>query len=212
MTPRLKKLKYGRRWTFSSKSWPLDHRVRYMQERTSYMIGFGESSPPCSTPAVHPDVFPVPMYRFNSYTSLVFRSPSSQYGSLRHHIPFRKWFSCEGYQISDTAENFTQFVIQALLSRPPVPRSSLLPSTPSPHASLPPSPSGGTINLTDPFFSSASSASDWSSKAGFQLKVPIFFFAQFALAGLQWLETALGRERSGERRHSHFERSGKRAM
>jgi hypothetical protein len=27
--------------TFSAKSWPLDHRVKYMQERTGYMIGFG---------------------------------------------------------------------------------------------------------------------------------------------------------------------------
>jgi len=104
-----------------------------------------------------------------------------------------------------------QFVIQALIARPPVPKSCLLPSTPSPHASYPSSPSGEQHNLNDPFFSgpSLSSPSQWR----FEPKVPIFFFAQYAMKGVSWLEAAVLRDRGAMRTgFAGKERPGKRLM
>ena len=104
-----------------------------------------------------------------------------------------------------------QFVIQALHSRPPTPRSSLLPSTPSPHSSHPSSPSEGGNNLNNPFFASTSAVG--SSQWKLEPKLPIFFFARFALEGLAWLEQAVGRERRPRSRSSSGkERPGKRLM
>jgi etoposide-induced 2.4 mRNA len=105
-----------------------------------------------------------------------------------------------------------QFVIQALQSRPPNPKSSLLPSTPSPHTSAPPSPMTSTIDLaSDPFFNSSTpsrSVSRW--KAVQRPKLPIFFFARYALDGLRWLEAALLRDRKGSSVRRWEERAGRR--
>lgn len=109
------------------------------------------------------------------------------------------------------------FVIQALQSRPPVPRKQSLgfPSTPSPMSSLPPSPGGeGTglgLTLQSPFFVEASTHKPRRTLAGLEgkVKVPIFFLARYALQGLAWLELALGRDRT---RSFGLERPGKRAM
>ncbi|WVQ80629.1 hypothetical protein IAT38_002734 [Cryptococcus sp. DSM 104549] len=113
------------------------------------------------------------------------------------------------------------FVIQALQSRPPSRQSSLLPSTPSPRASLPPSPIGGSseLNLNDPFFSSAgskrgSSVSNWSAQdwSNWEPRLPIFWIARYALDGLKWLEDAVGRDRTGSGGGFGRERAGKRLM
>ncbi|ORY32496.1 etoposide-induced protein 2.4-domain-containing protein [Naematelia encephala] len=153
-------------WTFSSRGWPLEYRVRFMQDRAAYMLGFGlvptllsSFGPPLINMAVFALIYPF-------------------------------------------------FVIQALQSRPPTPRSSLLPSTPSPQSSLPPSPSGGeSLGLSNPFFAPLSSTP--GNKWEWEPRLPLFFFARYALEALGWLEVALGRER-GARRFG-TERSGKRA-
>ncbi|WWD17397.1 hypothetical protein CI109_101838 [Kwoniella shandongensis] len=144
-------------WTFSSKQWPLDHRITYMQDRTAYMLGFG----------------------FLATFLTSFGPPLVKMAIFALIYPF--------------------FVIQALQSRPPSPsKSSLLPSTPSPHASLPPSPSGGVdLSLNDPFFASTNK-SPWSLGDKFEIKLPLFWLASYALEGLRWLEVALARHlRSG---------------
>ena len=106
-----------------------------------------------------------------------------------------------------------QFVIQAIQSRPPTPRNSLLPSTPSPSASLPPSPTMEGFN--DPFFNSSTPSKDYSRSkwdlANLEFKLPIFFFARYALQGLSWLEAAVLRDRgSGGDVRRWQERAGKR--
>ena len=103
------------------------------------------------------------------------------------------------------AADCAQFVLQALLARPPVPRSSFLPTTPSPHSSLPPSPSEAgqpSLSIANPFFNP-------SGPSRITFGVPIFVFARYALSALSWVEAALGRHRTaGELR----ERPGKRLM
>ncbi|WVR07146.1 hypothetical protein IAU60_004187 [Kwoniella sp. DSM 27419] len=155
-------------WNFSNKQWPLDYRVRYMQDRTAYMLGFG-------LPATFLTSFGPPLVKMAVFALI---------------YPF--------------------FVLQAIQARPPGARatSSLLPATPSPHASLPPSPTGGTqLNLNDPFFAPSKSPSSTSFGSirimgrdipiHFRLRLPIFFFASYALDGVKWLEQAAARDRSG---------------
>ncbi|KAK6910213.1 hypothetical protein I203_104245 [Kwoniella mangroviensis CBS 8507] len=156
-------------WNFTSKHWPLDHRISYMQDRTAYMIGFG-------LPATFLTSFGPPLVTMAIFALI---------------YPF--------------------FVLQAIQAKPPSPSSSssssvLLPSTPSPHASLPPSPISGEMSLNDPFFanhgvlkSTSSLRSGKRRGAGFELKLPIFWLASYALEGVRWLEIAVGRDRSGER-------------
>lgn len=105
---------------------------------------------------------------------------------------------------------YEQFVIQAQLARPPVPRHSLLPSTPSPQSSLPPSPSG-VQSSNNPFLAPPTTSVEDIRAGNFQIRVPIFFFATFALMGLRWLEAAIGRDRGERRGGMGFkERPGKR--
>ncbi|WVW83790.1 hypothetical protein I302_105811 [Kwoniella bestiolae CBS 10118] len=154
-------------WNFTSKHWPLDHRIRYMQDRTAYMIGFGFAAtfltsfgPPLVTMAIFALIYPF-------------------------------------------------FVLQAIQAKPPSPSSSssnssvLLPSTPSPHASLPPSPISGEMSLNDPFFANqpnpSSSHSTLRRRKGIEFRLPIFWLASYALEGVKWLEIAVARDRSGER-------------
>ncbi|WVF71591.1 hypothetical protein IAT40_006399 [Kwoniella sp. CBS 6097] len=107
------------------------------------------------------------------------------------------------------------FVLQAIQSRPPTSSSttlgggsgSLLPTTPSPHSSLPPSPiGGGELNLNDPFFSFQSTQAPVPSTLStlfkipgtsvrIPVKVPIFWLASYALVGVKWLELASARDR-----------------
>jgi len=113
-----------------------------------------------------------------------------------------------------------QFVIQALVARPPTPRNSLLPSTPSPQASLPPSPDGhgGYGAANNPFFAGSSSAAGTSAEwnvtqiLGRGKYIPIFFFARYAILVLRWFEAAVLRERGDRRRSLGLgkERPGKR--
>ncbi|OCF36736.1 hypothetical protein I316_01332 [Kwoniella heveanensis BCC8398] len=125
------------------------------------------------------------------------------------------------------------FVLQAIQSRPPSSSAatlgsggtgSLLPTTPSPHASLPPSPVAGDLNSNDPFLSfqsnpaashSYSSASDFSASSWkipgttvhvripLPLKLPIFWLASYALIGVKWLEIASARDRTRLARDSN---------
>lgn len=126
------------------------------------------------------------------------------------------------------ADRVDQFVVQALLSRPPTPRDSLLPSTPSPHASLPGSPTGGNeLHLSNPFFGNGGGVSNVPGSSlglgGLRInlsnpkaRVPVFFFARYVLEGLAWLETAVMRDRGGgpgfAKRTLGKERPGKRLM
>jgi hypothetical protein len=69
------------------------------------------------------------------------------------------------------------------------------------------------MNLSDPFFANTSEYG--SRKRSFEPRVPIFFFAQYAMEALAWIETALGRDRGMDRRGLGMggkERPGKRAM
>ncbi|WVQ99299.1 hypothetical protein IAU59_006431 [Kwoniella sp. CBS 9459] len=171
-------------WNFLQKHWPLDHRIQYMQDRTAYMLGFG-------LPATLITSFGPPLVKMAVFALI---------------YPF--------------------FVLQAIQSRPPSPSatilgggggggngtSSLLPTTPSPHASLPPSPIAGDLNLNDPFFSfqsqsqSTLSTSTSNSNTTFlrvpgarirvPMKLPIFWLARYALIGVKWLELASARDRT----------------
>jgi len=108
----------------------------------------------------------------------------------------------------------TQFVIQALLARPPTPRDSLLPSTPSPQSSHPTSPDGPQNLGYSPLFGAAR-PSGMAEQKEWRLDgrvVPIFFFARHALLVLRWFEVALLRDRGANRRGASYgiERPGKR--
>jgi etoposide-induced 2.4 mRNA len=165
----------------------LDRRVGFMQDRVAYMAGFG-------IPATLITSFGPPLVNMAIFALLYpIVSPSHLL------IP------------SETPDN--QFVIQAIQSRPPTPRNSLLPSTPSPSASLPPSPTMESFN--DPFFNSSTPSKDYSRSKwdlnSLEFKLPIFFFARYALQGLSWLEAAVLRDRgSGGDVRRWQERAGKR--
>lgn len=126
------------------------------------------------------------------------------------------------------AEWAPQFVVQALLARPPRPSNSYLPSTPSPHSSLPPSPgpgagghffdstssnssAGGGLNLSNPFFNPQETLARPGGWRNFVPRIPLFVMARYALEGLEWLEAALLRDRGEARRAGLKERMGKRA-
>lgn len=94
-----------------------------------------------------------------------------------------------------------KFLIQALQSRPPS-SSSLLPSTPSPGASAPTTPTREHAQLANPVMGQP-------AYAHIPLQVPIFFFARHARAALGWLADAVARERGGGRRERAM---GKRAF
>ncbi len=146
--------------------------------------------------------------RFASYSIILLRPSARQHGSLRAHLPFRGSPLCWSLSILVPKLILVQCVIHALQSRPPTSRSSLLPTTPSPHSSLPSSPKEGGHNLNNPFFASAG-PTEWKLEP----KLPIFFFARFALVGLAWVEQAVGRDRgAGRRSFATKERPGKRLM
>ncbi|WWC89435.1 uncharacterized protein L201_004359 [Kwoniella dendrophila CBS 6074] len=148
-------------WNFTSKQWPLDYRISYMQDRTAYMIGFG-------FPATFLTAFGPPLVNMAIFALI---------------YPF--------------------FVLQAIQSKPPASTSSssvFIPSTPSPQASLPSSPIGGEMSLNDSFFANTSKPpSGLSRNKKFELKLPIFWLASYALQGLKWLEEAASRDRSESR-------------
>ncbi|WWC70333.1 uncharacterized protein I206_104283 [Kwoniella pini CBS 10737] len=162
-------------WNLTSKRWPLDHRVSYMQDRTAYMIGFG-------FPATFLTSFGPPLVSMAIFALI---------------YPF--------------------FVLQAIQAKPPTPNtisssSILLPSTPSPQASLPSSPIGGDISLNDSFFSNINTNKSKQSKIrggnkGFELKLPIFWIAKYAIQGLKWFEDAAGRDRRGSIVNDQFSNS-----
>ncbi|KAK4684662.1 hypothetical protein P7C73_g5506, partial [Tremellales sp. Uapishka_1] len=90
-----------------------------------------------------------------------------------------------------TGAQSQQFVIQALLSRPSS-QASLLPS-------IPPSP----VEQGDPFV--PPSTTGWLKEP----RVPLFYLAQYALVGVNWLEQAIGRDRQ---KSFTRERGGKRVQ
>ncbi|WWC61742.1 uncharacterized protein I303_104327 [Kwoniella dejecticola CBS 10117] len=166
-------------WNFTTKHWPLDHRVAYMQDRTAYMVGFG----------------------FLATFLTSFGPPLVNMAIFALIYPF--------------------FVLQAIRAKPPTPSSAtsssiLLPSTPSPHASLPSSPIGGELSLNDSFFASAdtsksqarSSRIRGSSDRRFEVKLPIFWIAKYAIQGLKWFEDAAGRDRRGSTSTDQFSTPG----
>ncbi|CAD6583257.1 MAG: hypothetical protein TREMPRED_003512 [Tremellales sp. Tagirdzhanova-0007] len=157
--------------TFNAKQWPLDHRITFMQERTAYMIGFGKST------------FPIVLFM----ASMLRQQPSGLVATALTS------FGPTLVNMALFALIYPFYVIQAMQSRPPTPQTSLLPSTPSPRSSVPSSPSEGGPSLHNPFFASTGSVGprEWKLEP----KLPIFFFARFALEGLAWLEHAVGRER-----------------
>lgn len=99
------------------------------------------------------------------------------------------------------AASNTQFLIQALQSKPPSAAATLLPSTPSPSSSTPTTPTGDSFAHSLPSSSFRTSGpiqkTLWS-----QIHVPIFFFSRHILATVAWFADALGRDRAG----THLER------
>lgn len=163
----------------------LDRRVGYMQDRLAYMVGFG--MPATLITSLGPPL--VNMAIFALLYPIVCRSSPHPLTTFADH----------------------KFVIQAIQSRPPSPKQSLLPSTPSPSGSMPPSPTMDSFN--DPFFNSSTPSRDFR-KWDFQnleFKLPIFFFARYALDGLSWFEAAFLRDRGGGSDVRRWqERAGKR--
>lgn len=168
----------------------LDRRIGYMQDRLAYMLGFGMPAtlitslgPPLVNMAIFALLYPI--------VRLL----------VRFLIP-----PC----FADK-----QFVIQAIQSRPPSPKQSLLPSTPSPSASHPSSPTMDGFAGNDPFFNSSTPSRDFSLSKwdlqNFEFRLPIFFFARYALDGLSWFEAAFLRDRGGGSDVRRWqERAGKR--
>lgn len=58
-------------------------------------------------------------------------------------------------------------------------------------------------SFNDPFFDSSTPSKDFNRSkwqwdlANLEFKLPIFFFARYALQGLSWLEAAVLRDRAG---------------
>ncbi|KIR74378.1 etoposide-induced protein [Cryptococcus deuterogattii CA1014] len=94
------------------------------------------------------------------------------------------------------------FVIQALQSRPPSRNATLLPLNPS-SRSLTPSPGVKSSNAlpADPFGESTYCDLEFPSRRErrWELKLPIFWFANHALRGLKWLEDAAAKDRSNRK-------------
>lgn len=94
------------------------------------------------------------------------------------------------------------FVIQALQSRPPSRNATLLPLNPS-SRSLTPSPGVESSNAlpADPFGESTYCDLEFPSRRErrWELKLPIFWFANHALRGLKWLEDAAAKDRSNRK-------------
>ncbi|OXH39368.1 etoposide-induced 2.4 mRNA [Cryptococcus neoformans] len=145
-------------WTFSTKNWSLDYRIKYLQARLAYMFGFG---------------FPVTLM-----TS--FGPPLVAMAIFALVYPF--------------------FVIQALLSNPPR-NATLLPLNPS---SRPLTPSFGVKSSNafsaDFFGEPTYSNLESPTEKEWELKLPIFWFANHALRGLKWLEDAAARDRRSGRK------------
>ncbi|KIR67231.1 etoposide-induced protein [Cryptococcus bacillisporus CA1873] len=157
-------------WTFSTKNWSLDYRIKYLQARLAYMFGFG---------------FPVTLM-----TS--FGPPLVAVAIFALVYPF--------------------FVIQALQSRPPSRNATLLPLNPS-SRSLTPSPGVKSPNAlpADPFGESTYRDLESPSRRerGWELKLPIFWFANHALRGLKWLEDAAAKDRSNRKDSYGLESHGR---
>lgn len=153
----------------------IDRRVEFLQDRLAYMIGFG-------LPVTFITSFGPQMVKMAIFALL--------YPIVRDHVLL--------LQVSRRSlTSREQFVIQAIQSRPPSAKPSLLPSTPSPTAT--PSPSG--LSKEDPFFTSSTPARDFARArwdlSKMEFRIPIFVFARYAIEGLRWLEAAVLRDRAG---------------
>lgn len=168
----------------------LDRRVNYLQDRLAYMVGFG--MPATLITSLGPTLVNMAIFAL-------------LYPIVSLFLPIHDPIGCRSAN--------PQFVIQAIQSRPPSPKTSLLPSTPSPSPSIPSSPTLGPESFNDPFFTSSTPSRDFAKwdLQKLEFKLPIFFFARYALEGLSWFEAAFLRDRGGGADVRRWqERAGKR--